>query len=291
VGLGVLLAAVVAAPAKAIEPPAGAIKNVELLANLPEAKDATAGQHDATARRARLGARAAADRHRHRDLRHTVAYPQRPVDLFRADGVTAYSHDVQVDADGIAWVSGNGGTRGYRTSGWAYDPLQGSRRLATPLDPIPYAGGGFPDETVGPTAGGFMHNAWRPVGRDAPSGDRRYRKGELLLATEEDFGPGADACKDRGQFTIASLEGSYDGEAWRSTPARPFRLKRVGNWNPFGKESAPPQPLSFCSAHYFDVDGPLVTYAWYGQGTRFLDISDPANPVQIAYYRPDDGNV
>jgi hypothetical protein len=50
-----------------------------------------------------------------RDPRNPVSYPQKPIDLFRADGITAYSHDVQVDADGIAWVSGNGGTRGYRT--------------------------------------------------------------------------------------------------------------------------------------------------------------------------------
>ena len=34
-----------------------------------------------------------------------------------------------------------------------------------------------------------------------------------------------------------------------------------------------------------------MTYAWYGEGTRFLDISDPANPTQFAYWRPDDGVV
>ena len=34
-----------------------------------------------------------------------------------------------------------------------------------------------------------------------------------------------------------------------------------------------------------------MTYAWYGEGTRFLDISDPANPTQFAYWRPDDGIV
>ena len=34
-----------------------------------------------------------------------------------------------------------------------------------------------------------------------------------------------------------------------------------------------------------------MTYAWYGEGTRFLDISDPANPRQVAYWRPDDGIV
>ena len=41
--LGTLLAVAAAVPAAAqVAPPAGAIKNVELLANLPEAKDATA---------------------------------------------------------------------------------------------------------------------------------------------------------------------------------------------------------------------------------------------------------
>ena len=54
----------------------------------------------------------------------------------------------------------------------------------------------------------------------------------------------------------------------------------------------PYNPLAnFCSAHYFDVDGSTVAYAWYGEGTRFLDISDPENPTQFAYWRPDDGIV
>jgi len=28
-------------------------------------------------------------------------------------------------------------------------------------------------------------------------------------------------------------------------------------------------------------------YSWYEQGTRFLDISNPAKPIQIGYWRPD----
>ena len=224
------------------------------------------------------------------------AYPMQPVDLFRRDGVTSYSHDVQVDDAGIAWVSGDGGTRGYYTDGRHYDPLERRHRQATPLKPIPYAGGGLPAAVVGDEDGGFEHNAWRPVGKNAPKGDPRYRKGELLLATEEDFGPAEDACRNQGQFTIASLKGSYDGEAWRSTPQKPFRLQVVGKWSPYGQEGSRPagqyNPLAnFCSAHYFDVDGSLVTYAWYGEGTRFLDISNPAKPRQVAYWRPDDGIV
>ncbi len=225
------------------------------------------------------------------------AFPMEPVDLFRKDGVTAYSHDVQVDDSGVAWVSGDGGTRGYWTQGWHYDPVDERYKRATPLEPVPYAGGGLPEAVVGDTTGGFEHNAERPIGRNAPDGDRRYRRGELLLATEEDFGPAEEACSKRGQFTIASLDGSYDGDAWRSTPANPFRLQVVGKWSPFEKEGSRPiggpyNPLAnFCSAHYFDVDGSTVAYAWYGEGTRFLDISDPENPTQFAYWRPDDGIV
>jgi hypothetical protein len=225
------------------------------------------------------------------------AFPMRPVDLFRRDGVTAYSHDVQVDARGVAWVSGDGGTRGYWTSGRHFDPVEGVWRNATALDPIPYGGGGLPQSVTNDATGGFEHNAWRPIGRRAPDGDPRYRRGELLLATEEDFGPAVDACKNQGQFSIASLEGSFDGDAWRSTPANPYRLEVVGKWSPSGQEGSRPvggpyNPLAnFCSAHYFDVDGNTVTYAWYGEGTRFLDISDPENPTQFAYWRPDDGIV
>jgi hypothetical protein len=219
-----------------------------------------------------------------------------PVDLFRRDGATAYSHDVQVDAAGVAWVSGDGGTRGYWTQGRDYDPLEGRERIATALDPIPYAGGGLPASVTGDETGGFEHNAWRPVGGTAPRTDPRYRRGELLLATEEDFGPPEEACQNRGKFTIASLDGSYDGQAWNSTPQDPFRLEVVGTWAPYQQEGSRPLGqydalASFCSAHYFDVDGSTVTYAWYGEGTRFLDISDPANPTQFAYWRPDDGIV
>jgi hypothetical protein len=227
------------------------------------------------------------------DPRRPKAYPMQPVDLFRRDGITAYSHDVQVDDAGVAWVSGDGGTRGYWTDGRHYDPLKRRARHATPLDPIPYAGGGFPQEIVNDPNGGFEHNAWRPIGKNAPRGDDRYKRGELLLSTEEDFGPAAEGCSKQGMFSIATLKGSYNGEAWRSTKEKPFRLQVVGTWNPFQKEGSRPGPTyppvaDFCSAHYFDVDGSLVSYAWYGEGTRFLDVSDPANPRQVAYWRPDD---
>jgi hypothetical protein len=227
-----------------------------------------------------------------RDPANPVSYPNQPVDLFRQDGVTAYAHDVDVDGTGVAWVSGLGGMRGYWTDGVHHDPLTGEVRRATPLDPIPYAGGGFPDDAVDEVnnPGGWMHNGLRPAGRDLRDGPRLgqgYKPGELVMGTEEDFNN--TTCDGEGQFTIASLEGSYDGEGWRSTPEDPFRLETVGTWSPKGKEGT--IQLNSCSAHYFDLANGLIAYGWYGQGTRILDIKDPRNPIQVAYFRPDGGNV
>jgi hypothetical protein len=227
-----------------------------------------------------------------RDPANPISYPTQPVDLFRQDGRTAYAHDVDVDATGVAWVSGLGGMRGYWTDGVHEDPLSGEVRRATPLDPIPYAGGGFPDDAVDEVnnPGGWMHNGLRPAGADVKHGPalgHGYKPGELVMGTEEDFN--STTCDGEGQFTIASLEGSYDGEGWRSTPENPFRLEKVGTWSPKDKEGT--IQLNSCSAHYFDLQDRLVAYGWYGQGTRILDISDPRNPIQVAYFRPNGGNV
>ena len=102
------------------------------------------------------------------------------------------------------------------------------------------------------------------------------------MATEEAFG--SPTCDGVGMFNIASLAGSYDGEGWASTPTDPFRLEVIGTWSPADEEGTIPN--AFCSAHYFEVQDGIVAYSWYAQGTRFLDVSDPTNPIQVAYYRP-----
>ena len=221
-----------------------------------------------------------------RDPANPVTSPQ-PVDLFRNDGVTAYSHDVQVDGEGIAWVSGSGGVRGYWTEGTHYDPLQAKEREATATDPIPYAGGEM-DHKAAPSE--FMHNAFRAAGDESDDGPRPgygYDPSELILTTEEEDAP--PDCDGLGQFSISSLRGSYDGEGWRSTPEEPFRLKRVGTWNPHKQEGTLVNDTIYCSAHYFDAEDGILAYSWYDQGTRFVDVTNPRKPRQVAYYRPDDG--
>ena len=53
------------------------------------------------------------------DLRNPLKpeVSDQPVDVWRNDKYTDYSHDVDEDDQGIAWVSGRGGIRGYATIG------------------------------------------------------------------------------------------------------------------------------------------------------------------------------
>ncbi|WP_410659046.1 LVIVD repeat-containing protein [Amycolatopsis sp. lyj-112] len=217
-----------------------------------------------------------------RDPRNPKTFPN-PIELARNDGKTDYVHDVQVDDEGVAWVSGRGGVRGYWTSGRHRDPVQGKVRRATAFDPVPYAGGGI-EETAAPSK--FMHNSFHPAGRRSGDGadSNRWHGRDLVYATEEIF---LDGCAGDGVLTISSLAGSYGGEGWRSTPENPFRLKSVGTWSVAGQEGSDPT-TGDCSAHYFDVRGKVLVQSFYTQGTRFLDVSDPTDPKQIAYFRPAD---
>ncbi|TWP45461.1 hypothetical protein FKR81_39240 [Lentzea tibetensis] len=216
-----------------------------------------------------------------RDPRNPKTLPVK-VDLRGKPGQDKVTHDVQVDAQGVAWVAGDGGTRGYWTDGWRRDPLTGEHRRATADNPVPYAGGAVPKLDM-PTS--FTHNSFRPVGTrlaDGPLPTKENPAGSLLLHTEEAFGD--PTCKDQGRFVISSLKGTENGEGWGENPKE---MKTVGVWSPDDQEGTLPGSDTFCSAHYFDVRKRIVAYSWYEQGTRFLDISNPAKPIQIAYWRPD----
>ena len=202
----------------------------------------------------------------------------KPVDLWRNDGYTDYSHDVDEDAEGIAWVSGRGGIRGYATSGRHRDPYQNRVRRATPFDPILVAGGGVAG-TAQPVM--LMHNSGRPTdGSVRASGVRR---GNVLVGTEEEF---TRPCEQSGKIILSDLTDSWGGEpAQRSTLENPYRMKALDTFHPFidAKETA--NPDLGCSAHYFEIEGPMLGAAWYGQGLRLLDIGNARNVRQVGYYR------
>jgi hypothetical protein len=202
-----------------------------------------------------------------------------PIDLWRNDGYTDYSHDVDEDENGIAWVSGRGGIRGYATEGRHRDPYQNRWRTATPFDPILVAGGG-----VGGTAQPvmLMHNSGRPTdGSVRASG---VKKGNVLVGTEEDFtGP----CEQSGKIVLSDLSDSWGGEpASKSTLDDPYRMEPLDTFHPhIDTPENDTNPASGCSAHYFEIEDSLLGAGWYGQGLRLLDISDARDVRQVGYYR------
>jgi hypothetical protein len=195
-----------------------------------------------------------------------------PIDMRRNDGVTDYAHDVQVDSAGVAWVSGAGGVRGYWTEGRHRNPLSGRVERATACKPVPYAGSGTPAKA---TPSRFMHNSLRE-----PRAHKR-----VLYATEENISP---LCSDSGRFTTYDLKGTFNGQGWRNTARTHHRMRVLDTWTPEQQEGA-----SGCSsAHYFSSRGDGVfANAFYEQGVRFLDVSNPRSIRQIGWYRPADSNT
>jgi hypothetical protein len=217
-----------------------------------------------------------------RDPWHPKTFPN-PIDLGRNDGLTDYSHDVDVDKQGFAWVSGRGGLLGYATHGKWRDPKTDSVRRATPWDPVLVAGGGLPggDDGVAQPQNDFIHNSTRPVGGKVRAAG--VPKDHVALMTEEDF---TKPCDQGGRIVAADITSSLGGEgAVGSTPEHPFRMTALDSFHP--ARNAPDSSskvLPDCSAHYFELSGSTLAAAWYGEGLRIIDASDARDLRQVGYY-------
>ena len=203
----------------------------------------------------------------------------KPIDLWRNDGATDYSHDVNVDDHGIAWTSGRGGILGYATKGLWRDPYIDKRRWARPWKPVLVAGGGVGGVNQPQTD--FMHNSERPV--DGSTRAEGVRRGGVLIGTEEDF---TEPCAASGRVVFSDITDSVGGEpAANSTPEQPYRMKPLDTFHPAQDGGEAIDPSLECSAHYFELNESTLGVAWYGQGLRLLDVSNARDVRQIGYYR------
>jgi hypothetical protein len=216
-----------------------------------------------------------------RDPAHPKNFPD-PIDLGRHDGFTDYSHDVDVDGHGFAWVSGRGGLLGYATRGTWRDPKTDAWRKATPWDPVLVAGGGLPggDAGIAQPATDFIHNAARPTGNKVRAAG--VPEDHIALMTEEDF---TEPCDQGGRIVAADITSSLGGEgATNSTPDHPFRMTALDSFHPARNATDSSAPITQCSAHYFELSGSTLAAAWYGEGLRVIDASDARDLRQVAYY-------
>jgi hypothetical protein len=197
-----------------------------------------------------------------------IADPDAPVKVgnFPAAEATGdvASHDVQFDQAGLAWIAGYGGTA-------AYD-------VSDPLDPVlvhetDAAGEGtYVDDPTNDGSGlndYIHHNSMRIRNgslAEPPAGADPEADSDVVLITEEDYN--RPTCAGAGSF-----------ETWRI--GDDDKLHNLGR---FDVEAGGSQAL--CSAHYFDERGGLVAQGFYEQGTRFLDVSDPADVRQVGFWIP-----
>jgi hypothetical protein len=125
-----------------------------------------------------------------------------------------------------------------------------------------------------------------PAPRPAPAGPVGPSMRErVLYGTEEAL---SDACEASGRFVTYDLEGTFGGEGFKDTATTRHRMKALDTWTPENAEGA-----SGCaSAHYFTSRGDgIFANAFYEQGVRFLDVSDPRDIRQVGWYRPADSNT
>lgn len=191
------------------------------------------------------------------------------IDLNNHNGATDYDHDVDVDASGVAWISGSGHIRGYWTRGQHFNWLTGRVETATACDPIPYAGA---DTNEGQllVQGGVMHNSFRDLGIAVDG-----RRGDVLAATEEVT---VTDCATSGRFVTYDIGGTKHAQGWTNPK---LTLRKLGQWTPQNQ----PGSTGCDSAHWFtDRGNGLIAQAFYTQGTRLLDIRDPYHIKQVGWY-------
>jgi hypothetical protein len=178
------------------------------------------------------------------------------------------THDVQVDAQGMAWVAGGGGTAGYDVRNPARPRLvHRTDRSARG----PSAAQLLVSSAVGDGSGRndlIHHNSQRLLnGSLAGRGGNARAASDVVAITEEDlYRPG---CVGAGTF-----------ETWRIRRGR--RMRFIDSWR---VERDPGSQLA-CSAHYFEENRGLVAQGWFEQGVRFLDVRRPGRIRQVGYWIP-----
>jgi len=210
-----------------------------------------------------------------------------------------FTHDVQLDRSGIAWVTGEDGTFGYDTNGWTATAGEDGRVAPPPLvyrsdENVVNSGNpglGFPDEAANGYPIDFLHHNSMRTGlnaSDSPKGKTKPSKrpglGNVMAITEEDYL--RPSCQGQGSFQTWRIGDATNSDGTRKLEMLDLwttELNELENGTGRSNEDGLPTTVN-CSAHWFDEDRGLIAQGWYDQGIRFLDISDPRDVKQVGYY-------
>lgn len=200
--------------------------------------------------------------------------PNHPKMAGTYESVVPQGHDQDVDDAGIVWhVGGQGAV--------ALDAKKPTSPV--PLNSTNGQGVGIPDRTGNPYNNFILHNSARPNARSfKPSAPPSLKKGNVLLATEEDTGAG-ECGPELGSF-----------QTWHVPYLDAAKYRKANPKNEPGKGSIAPLDLWYpddaavganCSAHYFDDHhAGFVAQGWYELGTRILDVRNPRKIKQVGFF-------
>lgn len=198
------------------------------------------------------------------DLRN----PSNPRFLGRIYVEAGTTHDVQVDAKGIAWTAGTGGLSAYIPR--SNEPLKPTRVIASDY---------FDNQFI-------IHNSLRPgakTWKKASSWSAPIKENELVYVTEEDWLPASNQnCARDGSFQTGLYR--QVGTKKKLLPLDHWNLGRGTSGELTGSKKG--DVAAFCSSHYFDVRSKVASVAWYEQGVRFLSVKDPYKIRQVGFWRP-----
>ncbi len=206
-------------------------------------------------------------------------------------------HQWDLDDAGLIWSSGGTGLAAYDIS----DPLNPQVLASTDAN-----------GTKSPYNNFILHNSYHPNADEftqepvlneatgeqigLSSGEPSLDGGNILLATEEDYdNPVCGGGAGEGTFStwhIPYLDVAQSQKDNPGTEARPQGLHNKGKitpldtWNTEILNSGQPTVAgALCSAHYFTFhDAGFIAQGWYQQGTRILDVRDPADIKQVGYF-------
>lgn len=187
------------------------------------------------------------------------------------------THDVQVDEAGIAWVTGTRLT-GYATGdtrtpasygvGFGHNPVVVAKSDTS-------GSGAFNNNFI-------LHNSMRPNAlkmNPALLSNNEIDPGEAVYVTEEDY----ISLNEDGSFQAGYLR-MVNGE---------LKVDFTNRWtfaDDFAVGVDHKVGVGFSSSHYFDYKQGVMAVAWYEQGTRFFDVSNPRILRPIGYFMPAAGN-
>lgn len=175
------------------------------------------------------------------------------------------THDVQFDRAGRALVTGAGGTAIYDVS----DPL--APALVARTDETGQSDYGEDLGADGSTLNDLVHHNSSRLPNSSllepPPGAPAAGDSKVMVITEEDYN--RPTCAGAG--TLQTWGIGDDG-----------LMRNLDAW----EVEVDPSRQTLCSAHYFEEDGGLLSQGWYEQGTRFLDVSDPADIRQVGFWIP-----